>query len=155
MKVNILELISIGELAERAGVSTSSLRFYESEGLIHALRSEGGQRRFPREVLRRVSFIKIAQSVGLELDEIRNTLASLPNSRTPTKADWEKLSRSWRPMLEARIAILQRTRDQLSDCIGCGCLSLRSCALYNSQDRAAGFGAGARYLMGDPPGTAR
>ena len=155
MRVNIVELISIGELAERAGVSTSSLRFYESEGLIHALRSEGGQRRFPREVLRRVSFIKIAQSVGLELDEIRNTLASLPNSRTPTKADWEKLSRGWRPMLDARIATLQRTRDQLSDCIGCGCLSLRSCALYNAEDRASGFGAGARYLMGDLPGVAR
>ena len=145
------ELISIGELADRTGVTTSSLRFYDAEGLIQSTRTTGGQRRYHREVLRRVSFIKIAQSIGLELDAIRAALATLPNSRTPTKADWERLSRSWRPMLDERIAVLQRTRDQLTECIGCGCLSLRSCALYNSDDKAASFGAGARYLLADRP----
>ncbi len=143
--------LSIGEVAARTGVATSALRFYESEELIRSLRTDGGQRRYPREVLRRVAFIKIAQSVGLELDEIRASLATLPNSRTPTKADWEHLSRGWRPMLDQRIATLQRLRHQLSDCVGCGCLSLRSCALYNPDDRAARFGAGARYLLGDLP----
>lgn len=145
------DLISIGELANRAGVTTSSLRFYDAEGLIHSVRTSGGQRRYHREVIRRVSFIKIAQGIGLELDAIRAALSSLPNARTPTKADWEKLSRSWRPMLDARIAVLERTRDQLTECIGCGCLSLRSCALYNPSDGAASFGAGARYLLGDDP----
>ena len=145
------DLISIGELADRTGVTPSSLRFYDSEGLIHSTRTSGGQRRYHREVLRRVSFIKIAQSIGLDLEAIRVALTSLPNSRTPTKADWEKLSRSWRPLLDERIAVLQRTRDQLTDCIGCGCLSLRSCALYNPDDGAASFGTGARYLLGDDP----
>jgi MerR family redox-sensitive transcriptional activator SoxR len=143
------DLLSIGELCERTGVATSALRFYEAEGLIHATRSEGGQRRYHREVLRRVSFIRIAQKVGLSLDQIRASLASLPESRTPTKADWSRLSNAWRPQLDEHIAVLQRLRDELTDCIGCGCLSLRSCALYNHDDGAAVLGPGPRFLLGD------
>lgn len=143
--------LTIGELADRTGLSTSALRFYEREGLLDADRSAGGQRRYPREVLRRVAFIRVAQSVGLDLGEIEAMLASLPKGRTPTKGDWARLSRSWRPMLDDRIASLERLRDQLSDCIGCGCLSLRACALYNPSDRAARLGAGPRYLLGDTP----
>jgi MerR family redox-sensitive transcriptional activator SoxR len=144
-------LLSIGDVAERTGVTTATLRFYESEGLLRPVRTAGNQRRFEREALRRVSFIRIAQQVGLTLDEIRVHLASLPQARTPTKADWARLSRTWRPRLDEQIMVLQRLRDQLEDCIGCGCLSLKSCALYNPDDAAARFGAGARYLLGDPP----
>jgi len=143
------DLLSIGELSERTGVATSALRFYEAEGLIHATRSAGGQRRYHREVLRRVSFIRIAQKVGLSLDQVRASLASLPESRTPTKADWARLSNAWRPQLDEHIAVLQRLRDELTDCIGCGCLSLRSCALYNQDDGAAVLGPGPRFLLGD------
>jgi MerR family redox-sensitive transcriptional activator SoxR len=142
-------LLTIGELGERADVAPSALRFYEAEGLITSMRSEGGQRRFHRETLRRVSFIRIAQKVGLSLDQIRASLATLPRSRTPTKPDWARLSRSWRPQLDEHIAMLERLRDQLDECIGCGCLSLRSCALYNTDDAAAGLGPGPRYLLGD------
>jgi MerR family redox-sensitive transcriptional activator SoxR len=142
-------LLTIGEVAERTGVAPSALRFYEAEGLISSTRTEGRQRRFHRETLRRVAFIRVAQRVGLGLDEIRASLASLPRNRTPTKADWERLSRAWRPALDDQIAVLVRLRDQLSECIGCGCLSLRACALYNPDDRAARFGAGARYLLDD------
>ncbi len=145
------EWLSIGEVATRTGVATSALRFYEREGLIDAVRTEGDQRRFHRDVLRRVAFVKVAQSVGISLPEIRESLASLPEERTPTKADWDRIARSWRPRLDERIATLTGLRDQLSECIGCGCLSLRSCALYNPEDRAARFGSGARYLLGDPP----
>jgi MerR family redox-sensitive transcriptional activator SoxR len=145
------ELLAIGEVAARTGISTSALRFYEREGLLQAERTSGGQRRYPREVLRRVAFVRVAQSIGLDLEQITQLLASLPEGRTPTKADWARLSRGWRPMLDERIATLERLRDQLSDCIGCGCLSLRACALYNPADRAAGFGAGPRYLLGDRP----
>lgn len=145
------EPLTIGALSQRTGVATSALRFYETQGLIRSTRTAGGQRRYDREVLRRVGFIKIAQTVGLELDAIRASLNSLPNSRTPTKADWERLSRSWKPMLDERIATLVRLRDQLGECIGCGCLSLRSCALYNPADAAEQYGTGARYLMGDLP----
>jgi MerR family transcriptional regulator, redox-sensitive transcriptional activator SoxR len=142
-------LLTIGELSERTGVAPSALRFYESEGLIASERSGGGQRRYPREVLRRVSFIRIAQKVGLSLDEIGASLASLPASRTPNKADWARLSQSWAPQLDAHIAMLQRLRHELTECIGCGCLSLRSCALYNHDDVAAALGSGPRYLLGD------
>ncbi len=145
------DLLTIGDVADRTGVTTATLRFYETEGLLRPLRTEGNQRRFEREVLRRVSFIRIAQQVGLTLDEIRAHLASLPQERTPTKADWARLSRAWRPRLDEQIAVMQRLRDQLEDCIGCGCLSLKSCALYNPSDVASRFGAGARYLLGDPP----
>ncbi len=145
------DTISIGELSERTGVARSALRYYESEGLISATRSARGQRRYHREVLRRVSFILIAQKVGLSLEQIRVSLASLPDSRTPNKADWARLSTSWRPQLDARIAMLELLRDELTDCIGCGCLSLRSCTLYNHDDAAAALGPGPRYLLGDTP----
>lgn len=141
--------ITIGALAKRAGVATSALRFYEDAGLIESSRNAGGQRQFSRDVLRRVAFIRVAQTVGLSLEEVRAALATLPVKRTPTKKDWEKLSRSWRPLLEARIETLTKLRDQLTTCIGCGCLSLRTCALYNPQDAANTRGSGPRYLMGE------
>jgi MerR family redox-sensitive transcriptional activator SoxR len=145
------ELMSIGEVAERTGVAVSALRFYDSEGFISSVRSSGGQRRFSREVLRRIAFIRVAQTVGLTLEEIREALATLPAGRTPTKSDWTRLSRAWRPRLDAQIALLERLRDQLTSCIGCGCLSLQACALYNPEDLAATLGEGARFLMGDSP----
>ncbi len=138
-------------MAERTGVAVSALRYYEREGLLHAERTDGGQRRFHREVLRRIAFIRIAQRVGLTLDEIRDALATLPEARTPSMADWQRLSRSWRPQLDEQIGLLERLRDQLTSCIGCGCLSLKSCALYNPGDQAKDFGSGPRYLLGDPP----
>jgi len=143
------ELLAIGEVAERTGVAPSALRFYEEAGLIASERSDGGQRRYPRDVLRRVSFIRIAQKVGLSLDQIAESLTSLPRGRTPTQADWARLSRSWRPQLDEHIAVLQRLRDDLDSCIGCGCLSLKRCAIYNGDDRAALLGPGPRYLLGD------
>ena len=141
--------LAIGEVADRAGIAPSALRFYEREGLIHSHRSEGGQRRYERDVLRRVAFIRAAQRVGLSLDEIRAALESLPDRRTPTAADWERLSRSWRPLLDARIAELERLRDRLDSCIGCGCLSLRVCRLSNPNDVAASLGPGPRWLLDD------
>jgi MerR family redox-sensitive transcriptional activator SoxR len=144
--------LTIGALSERTGVATSALRFYEAEGLLHAARTEGGQRRYARDALRRVSFIRVAQQVGLSLSEIADVLASLPDGRTPNQRDWERLSNSWRPRLDEQIATLERLRDKLDGCIGCGCLTLKVCALYNPDDRAAVHGAGARYLLGDEPG---
>ncbi|MBN1205940.1 MAG: redox-sensitive transcriptional activator SoxR [Myxococcaceae bacterium] len=144
-------MITIGELSARSGMATSALRYYEREGLIRAERTGGNQRRFPRSELRRVAFIRAAQNVGLTLEEIREALATLPDGRTPTRADWERLSRVWRHRLEERIAELERLRDKLTSCIGCGCLSLQRCKLYNPGDRAARAGAGARYLLGDTP----
>jgi MerR family redox-sensitive transcriptional activator SoxR len=141
--------LTIGALSERTGVAHSALRFYEAEGLIHASRSGGGQRRYPRDILRRVSFIRIAQQVGLSLDEIRTALSTLPENRTPTKQDWGRLSRSWRPRLDAQIAMLERLRDRLTGCIGCGCLSLRLCQLVNPDDEAAERGPGPRYILED------
>ena len=141
--------VEIGTLARRAGVAASALRFYEAQGLLAGSRSEGGRRRYPRAALRRVAFIRVAQSVGLSLTDIRAALDTLPDQRTPTQADWQRLSRSWQPLLDARIAALTQLRDQLSACIGCGCLSMQKCKLYNPADGAAGLGAGARYLMGD------
>ncbi len=140
-------MMAIGEVGERAGVPTSALRFYEREGLISSTRTEGGQRRYHREVLRRIAFIRAAQRVGLTLDDIRQALASLPDGRTPTAADWARLSRSWRPLLDRRIAELERVRDRLDTCIGCGCLSLRVCHLANPHDVAAGEGPGPRWLL--------
>jgi MerR family redox-sensitive transcriptional activator SoxR len=139
--------LTIGALSERAGVAASALRFYEAEGLIHATRSEGGQRRYTRDTLRRVSFIRVAQQVGLRLDEIRVALESLPENRTPNAKDWERLSASWRPRLDAQIALLERLRDRLGSCIGCGCLSLRFCKLLNPDDRAGQRGPGPRHLI--------
>jgi MerR family transcriptional regulator, redox-sensitive transcriptional activator SoxR len=139
--------LSIGAVSERTGVAHSALRFYEAEGLIQATRSTGGQRRYPRDVLRRVSFIRIAQQVGLSLEEIRTALSSLPDNRTPNKHDWERLSTSWRPRLDAQIAMLERLRDRLTGCIGCGCLSLQACRLLNPGDAAAERGPGPRYIL--------
>ncbi|HEX6311554.1 MAG TPA: redox-sensitive transcriptional activator SoxR [Acidimicrobiia bacterium] len=144
------DLLAIGELSERTGVAPSALRFYEAEGLIHATRTDGGQRRYTRETLRRVSFIRIAQQVGLSLDEIREALHSLPAKRTPNKNDWERLSTSWRPRIDAQLAVLERLRDRLDGCIGCGCLSLQVCKLMNPGDEAASRGPGPRYILGDP-----
>ncbi len=141
------EFLTIGAVAERTGVAASALRYYEREGLITSERSDGGQRRFHREVLRRVAFIRTAQRVGLTLDEIREALASLPESRTPTPRDWERLSTSWRPRIEARITMLERLRDRLSGCIGCGCLSLKVCQLANPGDEAAALGPGPRWIL--------
>jgi MerR family transcriptional regulator, redox-sensitive transcriptional activator SoxR len=143
------DLLSIGEVAARSGIAASAVRFYESEGLLHATRTDGGQRRYEREVLRRLAFIRVAQRVGLSLDEVRASLAALPDQRTPTAKDWARLSRSWRPRLDEQIAMLVKLRDELSSCIGCGCLSLRACALYNPDDGAAALGTGPRYLLGD------
>jgi MerR family redox-sensitive transcriptional activator SoxR len=145
------ELLPIGVVAKRTGVATSALRYYEREGLVRSVRSPGGARRYPREVLRRVAFIRVAQRIGLSLEEIKEALASLPAERTPNKADWERLSKSWRPRLDEQIAVLERLRDELTSCIGCGCLSLRACSLYNQGDAAATLGSGPRYLLGDRP----
>jgi MerR family redox-sensitive transcriptional activator SoxR len=143
--------ITIGDLARRSGVATSALRFYESRGLISSARTNGGQRRFPRPMLRRVAFIQAAQRVGLSLDEIATALHTLPERRTPTKADWAVLSRSWTGLLQSRIEELETLQTRLTSCIGCGCLSLKSCGLLNPGDRAAARGSGARYLLGDSP----
>lgn len=139
--------LAIGAVAERAGVATSALRFYESEGLIHAHRATSGHRRFHRDVLRRVAFIRVAQQVGLSLEEIRAALATLPDHRTPTKHDWERLGTSWRPRVDEQIAQLERMRDRLNGCIGCGCLSLQICKLVNPDDAAADAGSGPRYVI--------
>lgn len=145
--------VTIGELARRAGVATSALRYYEQQGLISSERTAGGQRRYARVMLRRVAFIRAAQAVGLSLDEVRTALARLPDERTPNKADWNKVSGTWIRRIDERIAELQRLRVNLNSCIGCGCLSLRTCRLYNPDDTAASRGAGARWLLGDtPPG---
>ena len=141
--------LSIGELSRRSGVAASALRFYEDEALMTSGRGSGGQRRYARDVLRRVAFIRAAQALGLRLDEIRESLASLPESRTPNKADWARLSKRWRPLLDERIRALTTLRDQLDACIGCGCLSLTACKLYNPADAAGVRGSGARYLLGD------
>jgi MerR family redox-sensitive transcriptional activator SoxR len=137
-------------LSDRTGVAVSALRFYEAEGLIASTRTSGGQRRFHREMLRRVSFVKVAQTVGLTLEEIRGALASLPEKRTPNEKDWAKLSASWRPRLDHQIAMMERLRDRLERCIGCGCLSLKVCAMVNPDDMVAVRGPGARYVIDDP-----
>lgn len=138
--------LTIGQVAQRAGVATSALRFYERQGLIRALRTQGNQRRYPRSVLRLVAVIKAAQAVGLSLDEIRQALAELPEGRVPNKADWSRLSRQWRSQLEARIRRMERLRDAMDACIGCGCLSLRACGLFNPDDADGLLGPGARRL---------
>ena len=138
--------LTIGHLAERAGVATSAIRFYESRGLIRSVRTTGNQRRYEQHTLRRVGFIRTAQRVGLSLEEIAGALATLPEHRTPTKSDWHRLSRSWRPRLDEQIRRIELLRDRLDGCIGCGCLSLRSCALLNPGDEAAERGTGAVWL---------
>ncbi|GHF84837.1 MerR family redox-sensitive transcriptional activator SoxR [Amycolatopsis bartoniae] len=138
--------LSIGQVAERSGVPHTALRFYEDRGLISSERSAGNQRRYPRTVLRRIAFIRAAQRVGLSLEEISSALATLPKDHAPTKADWARLSRNWQEELDARIDALQRLRDRLTGCVGCGCLSLRVCGLYNQDDQMSHFGPGARLL---------
>jgi MerR family redox-sensitive transcriptional activator SoxR len=143
------KLLSIGDLARRTGLSVSAIRFYEERGLVSAIRTSGNQRRFLRSDIRRLSFAVIAQRLGLSLAEVEAELTSLPHGRTPTAVDWAAISARLRDRLDARIAMLERTRDLLDGCIGCGCLSLERCALYNPEDRAAQAGAGPRFLLGD------
>jgi len=138
--------LAVGEVAARSGVATSAVRFYERNGLIKGWRSRGNQRRYPREVLRRIAVIKVAQKVGIPLKEIRHAFTSLPMERTPTTEDWSLLSTRWRTDLDDRIARLTRLRNQLSDCIGCGCLSLESCPLNNPGDQLSKEGPGPRLL---------
>jgi MerR family transcriptional regulator, redox-sensitive transcriptional activator SoxR len=144
--VKSVDLLTVSEVAERSGFAASALRFYEKEGLIGAERTSGGQRRFERNVLRRLAFIRAARNVGLTLDEVAGAPALLPGGRTPTRADWAKLSRGWRQRLDAQIAGLEALRDGLESCIGCGCLSLKRCAISNPGDLAAPRGPGAVYL---------
>ncbi|MER7280691.1 redox-sensitive transcriptional activator SoxR [Dactylosporangium sp. NPDC000244] len=139
--------MSIGELSARSGVAPSALRFYEKLGLIHATRTGGNQRRYERSQLRRVSFIRISAQVGVPLETIKEALASLPANRTPTKADWARLSAGWRSHLDEQIQLLERLRDTLTGCIGCGCLSLKTCALVNTEDRLAAKGTGPVVLI--------
>jgi MerR family redox-sensitive transcriptional activator SoxR len=140
------DLLTVSQVAERSGFAPSALRFYEREGLIHATRTAGNQRRYERSVLRRLAFIRAARNVGLTLDEVAAALATLPDRRTPTRADWGRLSRSWRQRLDDQIRALERLRDGLDSCIGCGCLSLKTCAMQNPGDIAHNRGAGAVYL---------
>ena len=143
------QALTIGAVAERTGVAPSALRYYEAEGLITSTRTDGNQRRYHRDVLRRVSFVKVAQQVGLSLGEIHEALVSLPESRTPTQEDWSRISRAWRPRLDEQIHLIERLRDRLDGCIGCGCLSLKACRLLNPGDHAGEHGSGPRYLIGD------
>ena len=138
--------LTIGELSERSGVTQSALRFYERERLIEARRTDGNQRRFPAVALRRVALIQAGKAAGIPLERIRAALDELPAGKTPTKRDWERLSRSWRRELDERIATLEAIRGRLTTCIGCGCLSLRTCALLNPEDEAGSLGGGAQYL---------
>src|SRR5579859_7335863 len=140
------DLLTVSEVSRRSGFATSALRFYEDQGLVHATRTSGNQRRYERGVLRRLAFIRAARNVGLSLDEVAAALAALPDSRTPTRADWTRLSRAWRSRLDAQIAALEKLRDGLDSCIGCGCLSLQRCAMSNPGDIARADGPGARYL---------
>jgi MerR family redox-sensitive transcriptional activator SoxR len=144
------ELLTIGEVAQRSGVATSALRFYEDRGLIRSERASSGHRRYQRAVVRRVAFILFAQRIGLKLDEVAEELAKLPENRVPRRADWAKLSSSWTARIDDRIAELERLREGLTECIGCGCLSLGRCQLANPGDRAGRNGAGPRYWVGDP-----
>jgi MerR family redox-sensitive transcriptional activator SoxR len=138
--------LTIGELSARSGVSASALRFYERQGLISPRRTDGNQRRYERATLRRVALVQAGKAAGIPLERIRAALDTLPNRRTPTKRDWERLSRSWARELDQRIETLQAIRGRLTTCIGCGCLSLRTCGLLNPADEAAARGAGAHYL---------
>ena len=148
-----MSVITIGELARRSGVAASALRFYEARGLIASFRTGAGHRRFSREVLRRVAFIVYAQRVGLTLEEIGVELAKLPENRVPSSRDWSRLMGKWKARIRARIAELERLEAGLTQCIGCGCLSIGSCQLANPGDRAARLGPGPRYWIGDVPRT--
>lgn len=139
--------LSIGDLAVRTGLSVSAIRFYERKGLIRPDRNAGNQRRYEGSDIRRLSFILIAQQIGLSIDQIKTVMAGLPDGRTPTKADWSRISRTFRKTLDERIALMQRMRDNLDGCIGCGCLSLKACSLYNPDDKAYRLGVGPRYVI--------
>lgn len=143
--------LSIGQLAARCGMAVSAIRYYEAQGLIRANRNAGGHRRYRRDVIRRLSFIQISKQFGFSLERIRKELASLPEERAPSPEEWSRIGKGFRTELDAQIETLTRLRDNLDGCIGCGCLSLASCKLYNPQDRAAQNGSGPRYLMGDRP----
>jgi MerR family redox-sensitive transcriptional activator SoxR len=147
------ELMTIGEVSQRSGVASSALRFYEERGLITSERAGSGHRRFPRPVLRRIAFIVFAQRIGLKLEEIGEELAKLPPDRAPTRRDWSRLSSGWTARIDERIAELERLKHGLTECIGCGCLSLERCQLSNPGDRAARFGPGPRYWVGDRPAS--
>jgi MerR family redox-sensitive transcriptional activator SoxR len=142
-------MLTIGELASRTGLSVSAIRFYESRGLVSAIRTSGNQRRFLRSDIRRLSFALIAQRLGLSLAEIRGALATLPHGRAPTQQDWAEMSKRMRSRLDEQIVLLERLRERLDGCIGCGCLSLDKCALYNPEDRAGAAGQGPRFLLGE------
>ncbi len=144
--------LSIGQIAKRTGLAVSAIRYYEELGLVRPERNAGGQRRYLRSDIRRLSFVMIAQQFGFSLPQIAQGLAGLPAGRTPTKADWARIARDFRAELDARIETLERLRDTLDGCIGCGCLSLQACKLYNPDDRARDRGPGPRFLMGDRPG---
>lgn len=148
MNIKPTDEIAIGELARRSGVPASALRFYEQKGLIHSLRTHSGHRRFPRATIRRVAFIVFAQKVGLALDEVAGELTALPKHTVPTRSDWARLSARWRRRIDERMAELERLRDSLTECIGCGCLSLQRCRLSNPGDRAAAHGPGPRRWLG-------
>jgi MerR family transcriptional regulator, redox-sensitive transcriptional activator SoxR len=148
------ERLTIGQLSRRSGVATSALRFYEERGLIHSERNPSGYRHYPRAAIRRVAFIVFAQRIGLTLEEVAASLAQLPENAVPSRSDWARLSADWTRRIEVRIMELQRLQVGLTECIGCGCLSLDRCRLANPGDRAAGCGAGPRYWIGDPrPGV--
>ena len=145
------DILSIGYIAERTGLSVSAIRFYEEKGLITPHRNAGGHRRYMRSDIRRLSFVMVAQQMGFSIDQIRSYMKRLPEGRTPTAKDWKAISSEFRDVLEQRIQSLSRLRDRLDGCIGCGCLSLQNCALYNPDDRARVHGTGPRYLLGDTP----
>lgn len=141
--------LTIAELSARSGAAPSALRYYEDQGLISAERTSGNQRRYPRYMLRRIAFIRAGRQLGLSLRDIKKALDTLPDGKAPTKAQWSRAARAWQARIDDRIADLQRLSDTLDGCIGCGCLSLRTCALYNPEDAASDLGTGARYLLGD------
>ncbi|MFJ1752668.1 redox-sensitive transcriptional activator SoxR [Kitasatospora sp. NPDC088134] len=154
------DVLTIGQLAERSGLATSALRYYESLGLIHSARTAGNQRRYPRSALRRIAFVRAAQQVGLSLEEVATALARLPEDRAPSQREWNAVAATWQHRIDRQITELQLMKAKLTGCIGCGCLSLTRCGLYNADDRAARTGPGARYLLtrdpdaGPEPGTA-
>ena len=144
------DLLTIGEVSARSGLASSALRYYESLGLITSTRTSGDRRRYQRAVLRRVAVIRAAQQVGLSLDQIRTAFAGLPRDVAPGKREWARMSAAWQPLIDQRIAELQQVRDELTSCIGCGCLSMTACRLYNPQDTLAATGSGARRLLPEP-----
>jgi MerR family redox-sensitive transcriptional activator SoxR len=151
MTLSTRDLLPIGELAARSGNAPSALRYYEELGLIHSERTAGGQRRYRRATLRRLAFIRAAQRIGLSLDEVRDSLAGLPLDHVPTAAEWNRVARSWQRRIDEQIAQLERLKSHLTGCVGCGCLSLTRCGLYNLDDEAGAQGPGARFILPDAP----